>query len=119
MAETVLIVDDSEFIRLNIRKIIEQIGHTVIAEADNGGDAIEQFKQHKPSVVTLDIIMPKMNGLQALQQLLKYDPEAKVLLVTAMAHEPIIKKALKMGAMSFVIKPFKTNEFIKGFNSII
>ena len=105
--ENVLIADDSELIRLNIKKIVEQIGHTVVAEAENGVDAIDKFKQFAPSVVTLDIIMPKMNGLQALQKLMEINPDVKVLIVTAIAHEPIIKKTIKMGALSFVIKPFR------------
>ena len=117
--ETVLIVDDSEFIRMNIKKIVEQIGHEVVGMASNGADALKMYMELHPSVVTLDIIMPKMNGLQALQKLVEINPDVKVLIATAMAHQPVIKKALKLGALGFVTKPFTTSEFIESFNAIL
>ncbi len=119
MSETVLLVDDSEFIRLNIRKYLEQMGHVVVGEARNGSEAIEQFMQLAPTVVTMDVIMPRMNGLQAMKQILDINPDVKILVVTAMAHEPVIKKALKMGAVGFITKPFTKADFVREFASIM
>lgn len=117
--ERILICDDSEYLRLTIRKIVEQLGHEVIAEASNGEEAIEKYIQVKPSLITLDVVMPKMNGMEALKKIMDIDQDVKVLLVTAIGHDLLIKKALQMGASGYVIKPFNTEQFISNFNSIV
>jgi len=116
---TVLICDDSEYLRLTIKQILNKMGHVVIGEASNGEEAVELYSKYRPDLVTMDVIMPKMNGLQALERILELDPEAKILIVTALSHEPLIKRALAMGALGFVIKPFSVEELMKGVNSVL
>ena len=115
----VLICDDSKYLRLTIKTIVEQLGHTVVGEAANGEDAVQLYSKLHPDIVTMDVVMPRMNGLQALMKIMELDPNAQVLIVTALSHEPLIKKALKMGAVGFVTKPFTSAEFIQGFNAVI
>ena len=108
----ILIVDDSTYLRVMIKKILRKIGHTVVAEANNGEEAIEAFRLHKPDLVTMDVVMPKLNGLLAIKQIKQLDPSAQIIIVTALGHEPMIRQAIKLGAKDFVIKPFKQDELI-------
>ncbi len=114
-----MICDDSEYLRLTIREVVSHMGHEVVGEASNGEEAIQLFTQLQPDLITMDVIMPKMNGLQALMEILQIDSNARVLIVTALAHEPLIKRALAMGAMGFVTKPFTSEELMRGINSVI
>ncbi|MFX1286002.1 MAG: response regulator [Promethearchaeota archaeon] len=109
----VLIVDDSKYLRLMIRKILKKHGHTVVAEAETGLEAIEQYKQNMPNVVTMDVVMPKMNGLMAVKEIMEMDPKARIVIVTALGHEPLVRQALKIGAKDFVIKPFKVDQLVQ------
>jgi len=108
----VLIVDDSKYLRLMIRKILKKYGHTIVAEAETGLEAIEQYKRTMPNVVTMDIVMPKMNGLTAVKEILKMNPKARIVIVTALGHEPIVQQALKICVIDFVIKPFKVDQLV-------
>ena len=109
----VLIVDDSKYLRLMIRKILKKHGHTIVAEAETGIEAIEQYKQNMPNVVTMDVVMPKMNGLMAVKEIIEMDPKARIVIVTALGHEPLVRQALKIGAKDFVIKPFKVDQLVQ------
>ncbi|MFX0150942.1 MAG: response regulator [Candidatus Hodarchaeota archaeon] len=110
---TVQIVDDSKYLRLMIRKILKKHGHTIVAEAENGVEAIEQYKKYMPNVVTMDVVMPKMNGLMAVKEIMSMNPEANIVIVTALGHEPLVRQALKIGAKDFVIKPFKVDQLVQ------
>ena len=110
---TVLIVDDSKYLRLMIRKILKRHGHNIVAEAGTGEEAIEQYKLHSPDVVTMDVVMPKLNGLQAIKEIIGINPKANIVIVTALGHEPLIRQALKLGAKGFVIKPFKVEQLVQ------
>ncbi len=109
----VLIVDDTGFMRLSIRTMIEKNGFEVADEAENGKEAVEKYIACKPDVVTMDITMPEMNGIEALKAIRKYDPAAKVIIVSAMGQELLVKEAIISGALSFIIKPFKEDDIIK------
>lgn len=109
----VLIVDDSKYLRLMIRKILKKHGHTIVAEAETGIEAIEQYKMNMPNVVTMDVVMPKMNGLMAVKEIIQMDPKARIVIVTALGHEPLVRQALKIGAKDFVIKPFKVDQLVQ------
>ena len=115
----VLIVDDSTYLRVMIKKILKKIGHTIVAEASNGEEALEAYKSHKPDIVTMDVVMPKMNGLIAVKNILSMDSKARIIIVTALGHEPMIKQAIKIGAKDFVIKPFKQEELVKAVEGVL
>jgi two-component system chemotaxis response regulator CheY len=102
----VLIVDDSTIMRAAIERFAAQMNLEVVAKAPDGKQAVELFKQHLPDLVTLDITMPEMNGLQVLEEILKIKPDTRVLIVTAITEKSIAIEALKKGAKGFLNKPF-------------
>ena len=114
----VLVCDDSRYIRSTISKILTEIGHEVVGEADNGEDVLVKYFNLRPDIVTMDVIMPKKHGIDALRELMQNDPNARVIIVSAVTHEPLIKKGLELGALSFLTKPFTANEFISGFSMV-
>lgn len=102
----VLIVDDSAFLRMRNAAMVKDLGHDVIEAAD-GAQAVAAYKSDKPDAVLLDITMPGMDGLEALKEILAFDPAARVAMVTAMGQQSIVMEALKSGARDFVVKPFE------------
>lgn len=102
-----------------IRKILKKHGHTIIAEAENGIEAVDQYRKHMPNIVTMDVVMPKMNGLLAVKEILTMNPEASIVIVTALGHEPLVRQALKLGAKDFVIKPFKVDQLVQAVEGAI
>jgi two-component system, chemotaxis family, chemotaxis protein CheY len=106
----ILIVDDSAAIRLKLRNFLTSLGHTVVAEAANGEDAISAFKKTNPDLVTMDLVMPKMGGLEAMMQILEVDPKANVAVVTSAGTAQIRKEVQKVGACYFLQKPFTKDE---------
>ena len=115
---TVLIADDSFFMRALIRRSLEEEGYRVVGEAENGTVCIKKFAECRPEIVTLDITMPEMNGIQTLTALMKMNPNVKVIMVSALGQEAIIKEAIAIGAKSFIVKPFKQDYFISVLNKI-
>ncbi len=115
----VLIVDDAAFMRMAIRKVLEKNGFEVVAEAENGEVGIEQYLQHKPDIVTMDITMPEMSGIDALKEIKKHDVNAKVVIVSAMGQEALVREAIMSGAKSFIVKPYKEDHIIQTLNSVV
>lgn len=115
----IMIVDDSNYMRASIRSALEKAGHEVIAEADNGEIAVEYYAKHRPDLVTMDIVMPRGNGLQAISNILEFDADARVIVITALGHEPMIRKALSVGAMNFVIKPAEPDEILQAVDGAL
>ncbi|MHA2296263.1 MAG: response regulator [Candidatus Hodarchaeales archaeon] len=115
----ILIADDSLFMRKLIGKILTDRGHTVIGEANNGKDAVEKYAKLRPDLVTMDIVMPGMNGLAALKKIIQLDPQAKVIMVTALGQEPLAIEAVKNGASEFVVKPFKVDQVAKAVEKVL
>ncbi|HOB37295.1 MAG TPA: response regulator [Candidatus Avimonas sp.] len=109
----VLIVDDAAFMRMVIRKLLEENGFEVVAEAENGEAAVEKYIAHKPDIVTMDITMPQMSGIEALKAIREYDDKAKVVIVSAMGQEVMVKEAILYGAKSFIVKPYKEEQVIE------
>ncbi len=101
----ILVVDDAAFMRMRCTKLLGDNGYQV-AEASNGAEALEKYREFRPDAVLLDITMPKMDGIMTLQELIKIDPGARVAMVTAMGQKSMVISALKEGARDFVIKPF-------------
>ena len=119
MQTQVLIADDAMFMRKVIRKHLAECGMTDIVEAANGAEAVELFIKNRPGLGLMDITMPEMTGLEALEEILKTDPEAKVIMCSAIGQQSMIIKSLEMGAMGFIVKPFEKNEFEATIRSVI
>ncbi|MCH8837247.1 MAG: response regulator [Candidatus Marinimicrobia bacterium] len=102
---TVLVVDDSRTMLLIMRKLLGDFGHEVVAEAANGKEAIVAYETHNPDLVTMDINMPVMDGVTAVQQIVKRHPDAKVIMVSAYGHSKMVLKAIAAGAKHFLVKP--------------
>ena len=115
---TLLVVDDAAFMRLRCSKLLTDNGYKVV-EAENGVEAIKQYQLHKPDAVLLDITMPEMDGLSALKEIRKLDPNAKVAMVTAMGQQSIVMEALKAGARDFVLKPFQSDRVLATVRKLV
>lgn len=115
----VLVVDDAAFMRLTIRQILEKNGHTMIAEAANGKEAILKYNECKPDVTILDITMPEMSGLDALAYIKKMDPQARVVICSALGQQEQLAKAIQLGAKDFIVKPFEPDRMIAALNKVL
>lgn len=116
---TVLIVDDSKLSRKVLRNILEEAGYAVVAEATDGEEGIAAYLQYKPDIVTMDITMPNMNGIESLEEILQMDRGAKVVMISAAGQQKKIIKALKIGALKFVTKPFEKDDVISCVEDVI
>lgn len=112
MPRTILVVDDAAFMRMMIRDILAREGY-VIQEAVNGRDAIEKYRETRPDLVTLDITMPEVDGIEALQAIRQINPDARVLMVSAMGQQKLIVDALEAGAADFLVKPFQPTKVLQ------
>lgn len=106
MSRRLLIADDSILIRRMIGDTLTDSGWTVVAEASDGLEAIEAYKTHSPDAMTLDIVMPGNNGMTALEEILRYDPDAYILVISALNRTKLISEAIRKGAQDFLVKPF-------------
>jgi two-component system chemotaxis response regulator CheY len=112
MKARTLVADDASFMREMIREIIEPEGFDVVAEAGDGTDAVTAFKEHSPDIVTMDIVMPKMSGIEAVKEIIRLDPGAKIVMCSALGQEALVMEALKAGASDFIVKPFKPDAVV-------
>ena len=115
----VLIADDSIMMRKTLREILTKSGHTVVAEAADGVEACREFDLHQPDLVTLDIYMPIMSGMDALREILSRHPHARIIIVSSEGGSSMICQALKSGAKSYVIKPFFIHSLVDTVNKIL
>ncbi|MCE5303869.1 MAG: response regulator [Planctomycetaceae bacterium] len=106
MAKTLLVADDAAIVREKIKEAARHAGWTIAGEARNGKEAIERYAATRPTVMTLDLVMPEYDGIYALREILAIDPNAKVIVVSALGQKNILKDAFKLGAADFVVKPF-------------
>lgn len=114
----VLIVDDAAFMRISIKNMLTKNGYAVAGEAENGKIGVEKFKELSPDIVTLDITMPEMNGLDALKEIIKINPAAKVIMVSAMGQEAMVRDAIMSGAKGFIVKPFKEEGIVAAMRKL-
>jgi len=115
----VLIVDDAALMRCAIKNMLQNNGFDVVGEAEDGMEGVKKYKELMPDIVTMDITMPVMTGIEALQTILKFDPAAKVVMISAMGQESFVKEAVMNGAKSFIVKPFKEEHFVLNLNKIL
>ncbi|MBC7087521.1 MAG: response regulator [Tissierellales bacterium] len=118
MAKRVLVVDDAIFMRMKLKDILEKNGFEVVAEAQNGIEAIEKYKAEKPDLVTMDITMPEMDGISALKEIKKIDPNAKVIMCSAMGQQSMVMEAIQSGAIDFIVKPFDVDRVSQSLTKI-
>lgn len=108
----IMIVDDSYFSRKNLKEILTQHGHEIVGEAEDGQSALLKFTELKPDLVTLDITMPKMNGIDTLREIRRIDDNARVIMITSLAQKTKILEALQLGAKNYIAKPFEADSIV-------
>ena len=109
----ILVVDDATFMRMMLKDILTKAGHVIVGEAKDGNDAVAKYKEFKPDVVTMDITMPDKDGIEALREIRSYDPNAKVVMCSAMGQQAMVIEAIKNGAKNFVVKPFESEKVVE------
>jgi two-component system chemotaxis response regulator CheY len=114
----IMIVDDAAFMRITIKNMLKKSTHEVVAEAENGKVAVERYKQFLPDIVTMDITMPEMDGLKALKEIIAINPKAKVIMVSAMGQEAMVREAILSGAKGFIVKPFKEEGILAAIDKL-
>jgi two-component system chemotaxis response regulator CheY len=119
MKARVLIADDASFMRQMIREIIEPEGYEVVGEATDGMEAVEQFEELRPDLVTMDIVMPKRSGIDAVRGILEKTPDACVVMCSALGQETLVMEALQAGAKDFIVKPFKPDSVVSTLAKVL
>ena len=114
----VIIADDSLIIRKNLRMILEEMGHNIVAEAVSGQSAIDLYKEHNPDVITMDVTMPNLTGIEALQEIKKLYPDASVVMITSHGQEELVLEAIKSGAKGYILKPINMDKVQEIFEKI-
>ena len=115
----VLVVDDSMFIAKQLGQIFTSEGFEVAGTASDGAQGVEKYKELRPDIVTMDITMPVMDGVSALEKILEFDKEAKVIMVSALGKEDVVKKSLLMGAKSYIVKPMDRKKVLERVVSVL
>jgi two-component system chemotaxis response regulator CheY len=119
LSNTVLVCDDAVFMRTLLSDILSQSGFEVIGEAETGVEAIERYKQLRPDLVTMDIVMPDMGGIDAVREITKFDGEARILMCSAMGQQALVVEAIQAGAKDFVVKPFQPSRVLEAVQRVM
>ncbi len=119
MGQTVLVCDDAIFMRTMITDILTQAGYEVIGEAESGAQAVERYRELRPDMVTMDIVMPDMGGIDAVREIVKADPDAKILMCSAMGQQALVVEAIQAGAKDFVVKPFQPSRVLEAVQRLL
>lgn len=114
----VMVVDDTAFMRLKLKQILQEFGHEIVGEAENGKIAVNKYKSVDPDIIFMDITMPEMDGIEAVKKLKEIDPEVKIVMCSAMGQKKIVLEAIRSGAVNFVVKPFKKGKIEETIESI-
>jgi len=115
----ILIVDDTLFMRTLLKNILFSGGHDIVGEAGDGDEAVAKYKELKPDLVTMDVVMPKVNGIEALKEIRAIDPNAKVIMCTAVGQEQMVKLAIKTGAKGYIVKPFQAPKVLEEIHNVL
>lgn len=111
-----MVVDDAAFMRLTIKNMLSKNGFDVVGEAENGAQAIQKCTELQPDIITMDITMPEMTGIDALKEIMKINPKVNVVMVSALGQEGMVKEAVMLGAKGFVVKPFKEDIIVQALS---
>lgn len=115
----VLVVDDAAFMRMMLTNMLTKGGHEVVGQAENGKQAVEMYSSLLPDLVTLDITMPEMDGLEALKLIMEQDPNAKIVMCSAMGQQAMVLDAVKSGAKDFIVKPFEDAKILETVAKVV
>lgn len=113
MGARILVVDDAAFMRMMIKDILSKNGFEIVGEAENGQKALEKWSELRPDLTTMDITMPEMDGISAVKEIKKIDPNAKVIMCSAMGQQAMVIEAIQSGARDFIVKPFQPDRVIE------
>ena len=119
MSHTVLVCDDAIFMRTMISDILSGAGYEVVGEAETGVQAVERYRQLKPDLVTMDIVMPDLGGIEAVREIVKFDPAARILMYSAMGQQALVVEAIQAGARDFVVKPFQPSRVLEAVQRVL
>lgn len=119
MRNRVLVVDDAAFMRMMIKDILRKGGYEVVGEAEDGAKAIEKYKELQPDLVTMDITMPDMDGIAAVKEIRKIDPNALIIMCSAMGQQAMVIDAIQAGARDFVVKPFQPDRVLEAVRKVL
>jgi two-component system chemotaxis response regulator CheY len=119
MGKNILIVDDAAFMRMMIKDILTKNGYTVAGEAENGKIAVDKYSEVKPDLVLMDITMPEMDGIQSLKAIKGTDPNANVIMCSAMGQQAMVIEAIQSGAKDFIVKPFQAERVLEAVKKAI
>ncbi|MBO1510402.1 MULTISPECIES: response regulator [Metabacillus] len=119
MAHKIMIVDDAAFMRMMIKDILTKNGYEVVAEAADGAQAVEKYKEHQPDLVTMDITMPEMDGIAALKAIKEINANAKVIMCSAMGQQAMVIDAIQAGAKDFIVKPFQADRVLEAIGKTL
>ncbi|MCU0621829.1 MAG: response regulator [Gemmatimonadales bacterium] len=119
MGQTVLVCDDAIFMRTMISDILAQAGYEVVGEAESGAQAVQQYRALKPDLVTMDIVMPDMGGIDAVREIVKEDPQARILMCSAMGQQALVVEAIQAGAKDFIVKPFQPSRVLEAVQRVL
>ncbi|WP_292486872.1 response regulator [Methanohalobium sp.] len=115
----VMIVDDAAFMRMVIKDILTKNGHEVVAEASDGTESVEKYPELKPDLVFMDVVMPTMEGTEALKKIMDMDSEAKVIMCSSIGQQSVVKEAIDIGAQDFIVKPFDADKVMEVVNRVV
>lgn len=116
---TVLIADDAAFMRMMIKNILTEAGYEIAGEAENGAVAVAKWKELRPDLTTMDITMPEMDGISALKEIRSVDPEARVVMCSAMGQQAMVIESIQAGACDFIVKPFQADRVIEAVSTAL
>ena len=119
MAHTVLVCDDAIFMRTMISDILSQAGYEVVGEAETGAQAVERYQKLRPALVTMEIVMPDMGGIDAVREIMKFDASARILMCSAMGQQARVIEAIQAGAKDFVVKPFQPSRVLEAVQRVL
>ncbi|MBE3573797.1 MAG: response regulator [Moorella humiferrea] len=119
MGKRVLVVDDAAFMRMMIKDILTKNGYEVVGEADNGQKAVAMYQELRPDVVTMDITMPEMDGIAAVKAIKQIDPNARIIMCSAMGQQLMVMEAIQAGARDFIVKPFQQDRVLQALEKVL
>ncbi|HHX77617.1 MAG TPA: response regulator [Firmicutes bacterium] len=119
MAQRILVTDDTAFMRMTLKNILQKNGYEIAGEAEDGIQAVEKYQQIKPDLVTMDITMPNMDGITAIKEIMKIDSNAKIVVCSAMGQKSLVIDALSAGAKDFIVKPFQPDRILDAVRRVL